>query len=361
MAKKKNEGILSGFKTAQEILEEEQELCVCVPVSPCLDEVLGGGIPSGSLVAIQAKSNTGKTSLVMSILRNSLLQGRKCFYYDLENRLSPKKYFAMDNFNPNNPDFKYKSSTEEYQLNGDDVLTEQIKLMRSAENYGAVYVFDSLSKLIPKEVIEDDEVKGNRRSTTAKLQNDWLAKAGQLIRTSGSIVIVIQHLMVDQSSMMSYGGPQLKAKGSDAIIYDSDIIFSMKSNPADLDGNTQFKEEELTGLCMKLKVPKNKLRGPLNTRDGVQTFIKFGKGVFNAKELLIQFQKLLDPKNPTGDTLVNRSGAWFQFNFEKFTEKVQGSDAAIALIEQNEEYFMNFYKKIMEDTYDTNYEFKAKK
>lgn len=364
MAKKAKSdgGIYSGFKRASELMAEQKESSVCVPVGPKLDDALGGGVPSGTFVVIRTKQKSGKTTLCMNIARNALLQGRRVFFYDVENRVLAKKYLSLENFDPNDPNFFYRSSQSGELLSAEAILTEQIQLMLMEENRGAVYIIDSFSKLVSQEVLEDKNVSGKRRSDIAKTQTDWLAKAGNLIRVSDSIVIGIQHLMVEQGGS-SYMGPSLKPKGADGINYEADISLESRSNPADLDGNTQFSEKELSGVSMKLKIPYNKRKSPVNTKDGIVTYLKFGEGVYFAKEMFELLQELFvtsldEDGKPVLTEMLSRAGAWYQFNCGEITDRVQGSEKAIEVIENNKSYFQELHRKNMIEMYDAKYDFK---
>ena len=354
-------GIYSGFKRASELMAEQKESSVCISVGPKLDDALGGGIPSGTFVVIRTKQKSGKTTLCMNIARNALLQGRRVFFIDVENRVLAKKYLTLEDFDINNPNFFYRSSQSGELLSAEDILTEQIKLMLMEENRGAVYIIDSFSKLVSKEVLEDENVSGKRRSDIAKIQTDWLAKAGNLIRVSDSVVIGIQHLMTEQGGF-SYTGPIMKAKGADGINYEADISLESRSNPTDLNGNTQFTEKELSGVSMRLKIPYNKRKAPVNTKDGIVTYLKFGEGVYFAKEMFELLQELtLTTKDEDGKDvlteMISRSGAWYQFNCGEITDRVQGSDKAIELIENNKAYFKQLHKQNMIDMYEAKYDF----
>ena len=354
-------GIYSGFKRASELSAEQKESSVCVPVGPKLDEALGGGIPSGTFVVIRTKQKSGKTTLCMNIARNALLQGRRVFFFDVENRVLASKYLTLENFDQNDPNFFYRSSESGALLSAETILSEQIQLMLMEENRGAVYIIDSFSKLVSKDVLDDSNVSGSRRSDIAKIQTDWLAKAGNLIRVSDSIVIGIQHLMIEQGGS-SYMGPSMKPKGADGINYEADISLESRSNPSDLDGNTQFTEKELSGVSMKLKIPYNKRKAPVNTKEGVVTYLKFGEGVYFAKEMFELLQEYFittinENKESVLTPMLARAGAWYQFNCGQINDRVQGAEKAIEVIEQNKKYFQELHKKNMMEMYDAKYDF----
>lgn len=361
MATKKISGVLDGFKTAAEIIRFEKESDVCIPTGPNLDVVLGGGIPSGTFVLLRTKTGCGKTTFCMSVVRNALLQGRKVFFFDVEGRMDTKKYYDIEGFDVEDKNFMYFGPDEKQlaEFSAEKILSKQIHLMQMKENYGALYVIDSFSKLVAHEVLTSEEVSGSRRSSVPKIQTDWLAKAANYIRATGSVVIGVQHLMLDQSARpSSHTGPAYKPKGAEAFGYEADIILESQFKPKDLSGNSQFKEDNLTGLSLQLRIPKNKRRGPLNTKEGVTTYLKFGKGIWFAREMVDQLQGLTNTEDPELPSLLKRKGAWYKFNLPEIQENVQGVDGAIEVIENNQEYFEELHKKIMIEIHEANYKFK---
>lgn len=353
----KDGNIYDLFRTAEQLLEEQTAIQNFISVGPVLDDALGGGIPSGSLVSIRTKEKAGKTALCMNVVRNALLQGRKVFFFDIENRLTGAKYFSMENFNVKDDNFKYISSTKGNILKAEEILSLQIQLMSLEENEGALYIVDSLSKLVSAEVIDSKEVSGQRRSDIAKIQTDWLAKAGNMIRTSNSIVIVIQHLMQSQEM---FAGP--KAKGADAVNYEADICLLSYGKPRDLNGNTKFAEKDLSGLSMNLTIPYNKMKAPIVTADGITTYIKFGEGVYFSKEMISLLPEYFIEDKETKELIpmLDVSGSWFKFNCGEIQDRVQGSNKATEIIENNKEYFKKLHFDNMKKLYNANYDLKKK-
>ncbi|MFQ6059917.1 MAG: RAD55 family ATPase [Thermoplasmata archaeon] len=49
-----------------------------------LDELLGGGIPSGHVVAVLGGFGTGKTTLALQYIKRGLENGERCIFITLE-------------------------------------------------------------------------------------------------------------------------------------------------------------------------------------------------------------------------------------------------------------------------------------
>jgi archaellum biogenesis ATPase FlaH len=332
------------FTSAFDALNECKNLTV-VPVSPSIDYRLGGGIPEGSFVLIRSRQKVGKTSCSMQIAQNALMQGRIVIFVDAERRLTASKYFQIEGFDINNPNFRIMRSKNGNILSGEEIYEEVIKMMKMPEYYGAVFIIDSFSRIIPLATIDDSEVRGDRRDTAPKLNEDFCKKAGNILRINNCILIGIQHLMVDTSPM---GMGKLVPKGGNGLEYDADIVLESKHRQLNLSGESialAKDEEELDGQMVRWDIPYNKLLAPYVAKENdfkVLNYYKFGYGCWWAKEA-IEVLKMVG--------LVVQGGAYYTFMTEKISEKVQGAQKALDLVEQNRSYF----EKILEDYYKETY------
>jgi circadian clock protein KaiC len=49
--------------------------------SPALDEILGGGLPAGSVTVVMGEPGSGKTVFTLQMMFHLARQGRKCLYF----------------------------------------------------------------------------------------------------------------------------------------------------------------------------------------------------------------------------------------------------------------------------------------
>lgn len=336
------------FSSAQDILDEEKILTM-LPVGPAIDTKTGGGILEGSFVLIRTRPKLGKTVLATQIAVNALNQGRYVVYVDAERRFSGQKYFQMKGLDLSNKKLTFlRSQMNEKTLTGNDIY-KTIKDMMGIPKYnGTVYIIDSFSQILPKDTAESTEVTASRRDTTPKLNADFCKQAGNLARTTRSIIIGIQHLITDTGN---YGG--LVPSGGVKLEYESDYVFECKHKPLDWEGATidSNKNTDIKGQLMKLQIPFNKMLAPHVFKDDpVMTYIKYGEGIWWARECL--------------DFLVNELGvayknkSWYNIIMpDGTTEKAQGPEKAVELIEEHREVFEKMVRDYFIEKYKVNYNF----
>jgi archaellum biogenesis ATPase FlaH len=340
------------FCTAQEAIEEEQNSSL-VSIGPALDAKLGGGIPEGSLVLIRGLAATGKSLTAMQLVANALKQGRHVIYADVERRLTASKYFKVKGLDIHNPKFMMiRSKVDEPTLSGDKIYKNIMNMMMMPKYKGAVYVVDSFSKVIPHATLIDEEIKGDRRDTTPKLNADFCKKAGNLARTTKSIIFGIQHFITNTSG---YGDP-LVPDGGVKLEFEADICIECRHKPYDWNGEriNLDKISHLEGQLMKCSLTKNKLLAPhIAKKDNlICCYYKFGEGTWWAREAL----DLLSDE--MGLVYINKS--WYNIILPDGTElKAQGADKAVLLIEENRELFEEIIKNYFINKYSINYDFKS--
>ena len=350
MAKKKPIIDPAVFCSAAEALQEERSHSV-LPVCPALDAKLGGGIPEGSLVIIRGLSATGKTLLAMQLVKNALDQGRYVFYGDIECRLTASKYFAVHGLDINNPKLKIIRSREgEPVLSGDKFYKIVKDLMSMPKYAGALYVVDSFSKILPQATLEDEEIRADRRDTTPKLNADFCKKAGNLARTTRSIIFGIQHFITNTSG---YGDP-LVPDGGVKLEYEADICIECRHKPYDWSGARINLEDKTTlqGQLMRVSIIKNKLVAPyISKKNPIECYFKFGEGSWWGREALDFLKDELG--------ICYLKGAWYVIIMPDGTElKAQGPEKAVLLVEEHRELFEKMIKDYYVDRYKINYDYK---
>lgn len=349
MAKKKPLIDPELFCSAEEAIQEEKR-CSLLPASPALDAKLGGGIPEGSLVLIRGLSATGKSLLAMQLVANALQQGRYVVYADVERRLTASKYFNVTGLDVKNPRFMMIRSKEgEPTLSGDRVYKTIKDMMGMPKYRGTLYIVDSFSKIIPQATLEDEDIKADRRDTTPKLNADFCKKAGNLARTTRSIIFGIQHFITNTSGY----GDTLQPDGGLKLEYESDICIECRHKPYDWDGNRINLDDtpSLQGQLMKCSIIKNKLLAPyISKKNPIECYFKFGEGSWWAREALGVLKSELG--------LCYNKGAWFNIIMPDGSEiRAQGEEKATLLVQENRHIFEPMIKQYYVDRYGVNYDY----
>ena len=351
MAKKKNEiPVINNkmFCSAEDVLEEENSN-VFLPVSPAIDYRLKGGIPSGSVVLVRTLPKVGKTTLAVQIAANALQQGRYVIYVDAERRLEGSKYFNVKNLDTKNKKFLIlRAKQGERLISGDEIYTTIKNMMMIPKYRGALYIVDSFSKVIPRSTLEDNEIRADRRDTTPKLNADFCKKAGNLCRISDSIIIGIQHFITDPNAM----GDPLKPDGGDKLSYECDIVLESKRKAVMWDGsNINVKsDEQLPGILGRFNIPVNK-RGTIyiSKDDPIMSYIKFGEGVWWAREALDLLITL--------GVCYTKGNGRYVFITDAGEVNAHGAEKAVSYIDENREYYENFIRDYMIKEYKISYDF----
>jgi len=133
--------------------------------SRCLDELLGGGIETGTVTQIFGASGTGKTSICLMLSYNAVLSGFKVAYIDTEgisaervNQIFKDKEKLKDVYIYDVIDFKQQSSA----------IKELAKLCKEEEKLKVVIV-DSFTFLYRSELEDVDRQVKAKRELIAQL------------------------------------------------------------------------------------------------------------------------------------------------------------------------------------------------
>lgn len=355
MAKKKAKSIIddSMFTSLDDFFEETKKVCV-IPVSPALDIKLHGGLPEGSLMLVRALPKTGKTVLLTQIAVNALRQGRYVFFADTERRLLAQKYFSEEIKEQYSDKLKFiRSKKKEKPLSGEQIYKTIYDLMKLPKYTGSLFIVDSLSSIVPQATLDDDEIKSDRRDTVPKLNADAMKKLGNLLRINSCILIGTQHLITDTSPGPMSG--RLIPVGGIKLEFDADIVLDSRHRPYNLEGESvkTVDGEDLTGQLIKWDLTYNKLGPPYISKspdDKIHNYIKFGQGVFWAKEAFSVLKDL---------GLVSVAGSWITLTTESLNEKIQGQEKMIDFIDDNRESIEPIIKNYMLETYNVSYEFEG--
>jgi protein RecA len=268
-----------------------------------IDDALGvGGYPCGRIVEIFGPESSGKTTLALHAIAQAQQKGGICAFIDAEHALdaahAQRLGISINELIISQPDY------------GEQALDIAEMLIRS----GAVdlIVIDSVAALVPKAEIEGD-MGDSHMGLQARLMSQALRKLTPVIHKSKTVLIFINQIrskiggMPFANNETTTGGNALKFYASLRI--DVRRIASLK------------KDEVHFGNRISVKIVKNKVAPPFKK---VELDLLFDAGI--SREL-----DLLDAATHYG--VIDKNGAWFSFNGEKFA---QGREQVLQYLRANE-------------------------
>jgi recombination protein RecA len=144
-----------------------------------LDNILGGGFPTGKMVELYGNHGSGKTSIATKFMAQAQQRG-KCVLIDLENAFDPT---MAENSGVNLNDLMVA------QPNSAESALEIVEMVMAADDVAAVVV-DSVAGLTPRAEIEGDYGDAHV-GLVARLISQALRKLAAAQRAEGSEVITI--------------------------------------------------------------------------------------------------------------------------------------------------------------------------
>lgn len=319
--KKYDEYITQGDK----FLENRKNYKI-LSISPAADLALGGGIREGSWVVLSGEEKAGKTTLIMQIIANAQLEGRKIMYLNVEGRLKEMN-FDIEGLDPSKIDVV---GAIDEPLSAETYFNIAREFIIDPENEGGLLIIDSLSSLIPERDLVED-ISGTTRPGLPKVISDFCKKLGQIVPNQKVFVIAVTHMITNTSG---YG----KAKNPDSgvkIRYQADTRLEVKSTSP-----WELATGEKVGIKTIWDVKTSSVGAPFKT---FESWIRFGRGIDKVQEIIMIAMEL---------GLISKAGAWFYLDYleedkDKRT-KCQGQDKLYNYIIEHPEHYDILYKKVKE-------------
>ena len=259
-----------------------------------LDLALGvGGMPKGRIIEVFGPESGGKTTLALHIVAEAQKRGGLAAFIDAEHALDPE--YAQ----------KIGVKINDLLISQPDTGEQALEILESLVKSSAidVVVIDSVAALTPKAEIEG-EMGQHHIGLQARLMSQALRKLTAIVAKSNTTVIFINQIRIKIGVM--FGNPE-DTPGGKALKFYSSVRLELRRS-------AQIKQgDQIIGNRIKAKVVKNKVAAPFRQ---TEFDIFYNEGI----------SRLADIVN-TGVNVgvINRSGAWFNYNKEKLGQGIEGA------------------------------------
>lgn len=272
-----------------------------------LDRALGGGIPEGSILALQGAPSSGKSIAALTLARQVINQddeNARVAYFDIENKISSK---AIRMMGLERDDGKFLHLT---MGNLEDVLEQLVKFSESG--FFQMLVVDSLDALTTDEQEERDIHEGSKvGGYKAKVLSENLPSVVRASAMNNCTIVFVQQIRKDPGAM--FGNP-MTTSGGEAIKHAVTVRLNFSPNAkGNVEENGKITYQGANVRILKTNqgsVPKD----PIQIRFYIGDEHEWGiDGVNSLLDEAIRL-RIIPPKNPTShiyigcDELCSRMG-----------------------------------------------------
>lgn len=281
---------------------------------PSLDNILGGGLPGGSITQIYGPEQSGKTSLAYRIAGESVKRGYSTILVPLEGY---SKEFARACGIETEAKNLHVISADFAEL----LFNTCIEAIRNYDT--KVVVMDSIAAAIPradlekKQKVEDGDPSFNM-GTRARSISSFIQQMQIPLKRKEAIFVTVNRLTAD---INRYGG-SLKPGGGHTLQYASDIKISMWGK---INRDEKIIETDVT-------VMKGKEDG-IGLFGATVLYFAHGQGVDVYRDLITVCE---------GKGIVIKSGAWYAYGEQKF----QGLAGFAEVLKTNKELYQELTDKV---------------
>jgi len=254
-----------------------------------------GGFPRGHIVEIMGDESSGKTTLGMSAIKQCQLQGGIPIWLDFE-RTFHKQYaknIGID-LDPN----KLVLIEPNHFQHGAKFINDAL-LMKPP-----LIVVDSVSAMIPKEVLEGAIDEGSRIGLQAQLMSMFLAYITKKLQPVDTCLVFINQMRSVIKSQYERG-PSEESSGGKALRYYAAVRIKLETGKVEtvsekslITGKT---EKKPVNIMVNVKMIKNRIDRPFLSGP---VFIRFGEGFDN-------YMSIIELAENSG--VVKRSGPFYKF------------------------------------------------
>lgn len=280
-----------------------------------LDYVLDGGLRTGRIVEIYGPEQSGKTTLMLHIVRAFLEQKKgTVIYIDTEHALD-ERWAKL-----NGVDFEDRR----FKLIQPDSTNEALQVVEKLAKYPEVslIVLDSLPALALEEELEAEDFQATQPGLLARAFNRTLRILTSLLPRNGSCFVFSNQL---RSSMTPYGSPETTPGGR---MKNYAASYRLEVRRKDWIGT----KKEPTGIVSTVRAVKNKCGQPYRTADIYITTNGLDVATTDAEFLLML-------------GLVTRNGSHYTLN----SNTLLGKSALVNYLQQNRDQVYTLFKQKLEE------------
>ena len=279
-----------------------------------LDDLWGGGLPSGKMIEIHSDPGYGKTTLCLQIAKHQIGNGFPVAFMDVEQALDPalKKSVGVDKFETQLiegvPAFLHVSPSYFSEV-------EETTLALIEEGYKLI-IYDSLTMTVLDSRVQGSITDG-QLGQHARLQGEFLNRFKVEVARAGASMILLNQM---RANMDFFSKAPSKPAGGYALQFAADIRTSLLRKRWIED------KGERVGAELEITTIKNKITTPFRRS---KVMLYFGHGVNNTATLA-------DLMVERG--IVTRSGAYYSVPNNE--TKIQGLNALMDWVRSNREFCM---------------------
>ena len=278
-----------------------------------LDLALGvGGVPKGRVIEIFGPESSGKTTLALHIVAESMKQGGIAAFVDAEHALDIG--YAR----------KLGVKTDDLLVSQPDTGEQALEIAETLVRSGAidVLVIDSVAALVPKAEIEG-EMGDSHMGLQARLMSQALRKLTGIISKSNCCVIFINQIRMKLGVM--FGNPETTT-GGNALKFYASVRLDIRKIA------TLKQGDQVIGSRTRVKVVKNKVAPPFKE---AEFDILYGEGISRTGDVL-------DLAVEKG--IIDKSGAWFSYNKDRIG---QGRENSRQFLKENHAMLAEIEEKLL--------------
>ena len=277
-----------------------------------LDEILGGGYPTGRIIEVYGPESSGKTTLCLTAVAAAQKRGEQCAYIDMEHALDPvyaqKIGVDLGTLLFSQPD------------NGEMALDIAESLMTTGEV--SLIVVDSVAALTPIAEL-NGEVGDANIGLLARLMSSNMRRI--LLAAANSHCIIIFVNQIREKINGGYGNPET-TPGGRALKFFASVRLDIRRKDKIEEGGV------VVGHNTAVKTVKNK------------TFPPFRTCTFN-----IMFNRGVDIEGCVVDAamkkgLISQAGAWYNYDGQRF----QGRSSVLSYFMENEDALAELQDRLAE-------------
>lgn len=196
MSLKLNELTKHAIFPASSIMDKQREI---IKWSPALNDILGGGLSTGSFVILTGNYKVGKTAAALHFGGKAQALGYKVYYINVEHRLS-RRDLESSIIDQDEEKLQIIQSSEDSILTAEDFIATVENKIRNEQS--RIFIFDSLSQLCAEDLMTAD-IRDRYRDSTPLLLSRFVKRIAAPIDINNHIFIGIVHEIANQGPGMA--------------------------------------------------------------------------------------------------------------------------------------------------------------